>query len=123
MGDSMFLAFLMVYTPHFGSHPAELWCAPWILLKRLTLVMDRVFHTAEDFRLPAAALVLVQALGRLRCEDWHGLHVTTSPVPWTAKVNLDILLNGPGPMGSHIIPQDIWDRAVPKEFYGGGGGA
>ena len=87
-------------------------------MKRLTLFID--FDTAEDFRLPTAASVLVQAVCRLKREEWRGLlHVTTSPTPRAGKVNPDILLNGLGPVGSHVIPQDIWEQTVPRGFYGG----
>ena len=48
------------------------------------------------------------------------LHVTTSPTPRAGKVNEDILLNGLGPVGSHAIPQDIWDQMVPPGLYGRG---
>ena len=36
------------------------------------------------------------------------------------KVNPDILLNGLGPLGSHVIPQDIWYQTVPPDLYGQG---
>ena len=35
-------------------------------------------------------------------------------------MNPDILLNGLGPVGSHVIPQDIWERTVPPNSYGQG---
>ena len=35
-------------------------------------------------------------------------------------MNPDILLNHLGPVGSHVIPQDIWDHTVPPAFYGRG---
>ena len=86
------------------------------------MFIDRVFNTAEHFRLPTAVSMLVTALGRLKREGSRGLlHVTTSPTPRAGKVNPDILLNGLGPVGSHVIPQDIWDRTVLHEFYGWGG--
>ena len=79
----MFLEFLKACTPpHLVWLSAELRWPPWILVKRLTLFIDRVFDTAEDFRLPKAAFVLVKALGRLKRENQRGLlHVTTSPAP------------------------------------------
>ena len=40
--------------------------------------------------------------------------------PCACKVNPDILLNGLGPVGSHVIPQDIRDQTVPRDFYGQG---
>ena len=87
------------------------------------MFIDRVSDTAgRDFRLSTAASVLVQALGHLKREDWRGLlHVTTCTTPRAGKVNPDILLNGLGLVGSHVIPQDIWDRTVLHRFYGGGG--
>ena len=73
-------------------------------MKRLTLFIDLVFDAAEDFCLPTVVSVLVKALGRLKREDWRGLlHVTTPATPRADKVNPDILLNGLGPVGSHVI--------------------
>ena len=119
--DPLFLEFLRVCTPHLGWLSAELRVTPCVLVKRLTLFVDRVFDTAQDFRLPSAARTLVMAVQGLRREDWRGLlHVTTSPIPRAGKVNPDILLNGLGPMGSHVIPEDIWEQAVPLGFYGQG---
>ena len=81
-GDPMFLEFLRACMPHLGWMSTELRCTPWILVKRLTLFIDRVFDTAEDYRLPTAVSVFVKALGRVKLEDWRGLlHVTTSPTP------------------------------------------
>ena len=119
--DPLILEFLRACTPHLGWPSAELRCTPWILVKRLTLFVDRVFDTAEDFRLPVAPSTLIKAVHGLKCEDWRGLlHVTTSPTPCAGKVNPGILLNGLGPMGSHVIPKYIWDQAVPPDFYGQG---
>ena len=117
--DPLFLEFLRACTPHLGWLLAELRCTPGILVKRVTLFIDRVFNTAEDFRLPTVASTLIKAVHGLKREDWRGLlHVTTSPTPSAGKFNPDILLNGLGPVGSHVIPQDNWDQAVPPEFYG-----
>ena len=83
--------------------------------------MDRVFETAKDFRLPTAAFNVVNAVHALKREDWRGLlHVTISPTPRAGKVNPDVLLSGLGPVGSHVIPQDIWEQTVPPDFYGEG---
>ena len=35
-------------------------------------------------------------------------------------MNPDILLNGLGPVGCHVILEDIWEQAVPLGFYGQG---
>ena len=111
--DPLFLEFLRACTPHLGWLSAEFRCTPWILVKMLTLFVDRVFDTAEDFRLPMAASILIKAVQGLKREDWRGLlHVTTPPTPRAGRVNPDILLNGLGPMGSHVIPQAISDQAV-----------
>ena len=68
-----------------------------------------------------AAFNLVKAVHGLKSEDWRGLlHVTTSPTPRAGKVNPDVLPNGFGLVGSHVIPQDIWEKMVPPEFYGQG---
>ena len=47
----------------------KLRCTPWILVKTLTLFLDRVFDAAEDFRLKKAVPVLVHALQGLRHDD------------------------------------------------------
>ena len=71
--------------------------------------------------MPTPPSTLVKAVQGLEHEDWSGpLHVATSPTPWAGKVNPDILLNGLGSVGSHVIPQDIWDQTVPPDFYGQG---
>ena len=88
------------------------------MVKRLALFVDRVFDMAEDLRLPPAAATLVKAVQGLKHENCRGLlHVTISPTPRAGKVNPDILLNGLGPVGSHVIPQDIWDQIVPPDSY------
>ena len=67
----------------------------------------------------SAAHTLVKAVQGLKREDWSALlNVATSPTPRAGKVNPDILLNGLGPVGSHVIPQDMWEQAVPPNFYG-----
>ena len=118
---SLFLEFLRACTPHLGRLSAELRCTPRSPFKRLTLFIDRVFDTAEHFRLPSAAWTLIKVVRGLKREDCRGLsHVTTSPTSCAGTANPDILLNGLGPVGSHVIPQDIWDKAVPPEFYAQG---
>ena len=117
----LFLELLKACTPHLRWLSAELRITPWVLVKRLTLSLDRVFDTAEDFRLPSAAHTLVKAVQSLKREDGRGLlHVTTSPTPLAGKVNPDILLNCLGQVGSPVIPQDIWEQAVPPDLYGQG---
>ena len=102
--DLLFLEFLKACTPHLGWLWVELRVTPWVLVKWLTLFVDRVF--SEDFRMPSAAFNLVKAIQGLKREDWRGLlHVTTSPTPRAGKVNPDVH-NGVGPFGSHVIPQD-----------------
>ena len=114
-----FLEFRRACTPHLGWLSAELCVTFWVLVKRLTLFVDRVFDTAQDFRLPPAAFNLVKAIQGLKREDRRGLlYVTTSPTPRAGKVNPDVLLDGLGPVGTHVIPQDIWEQTVPPEFYG-----
>ena len=53
--NPLFLEFLRACTPHLGWLSAELRVTPWVLVKRLTLFVDRVFDTTEGFRLPTAA--------------------------------------------------------------------
>ena len=117
--DPLFLEFLRASIPHLGWLSAELRCTPWILVKRLTLFVDRVFDTAEDFPLPTAASTLVKAVQGLKHGDWKGLlHVATSPSSCAGKVNPRH--PGLGPVGSHVIPHNIWDQTVPPDFYGQG---
>ena len=103
--DPLIHVFLWAYTPHLGWLSAELRCTTWIVVKWLSLFIDRVFDTAEVFRLPTASSTLIQAMRGLKREDWRGLlHVKTSATLRAGKVNRDMLLNGPGRVGSHIIP-------------------
>ena len=95
--DPLFLEFLRARTLQLGWLAAQLRCTPWIFVKRLTLFVDCVFNTAEDFRLPTAASTLVKAVQGLKYDDWRGLlHVTISPTPREGKVKPDVLLNGLG---------------------------
>ena len=79
--DPLFLEFLRACTLHLGWLSAELRVTPWVLVKRLTLFVDRVFDTAEDFRLPSAARTIVRAVQGLRREDWRGLCTSPPPPP------------------------------------------
>ena len=47
--DLLFLEFLRACIPHLGWLSAELRCTPWVLIKRVTLFVDRVFDTARSF--------------------------------------------------------------------------
>ena len=67
--DPLFLEFLRACTLQPGWLSAELRGTPWILVKRLTLFVDRVFDTADDFRLPTAASTLVKAMQGLKHDD------------------------------------------------------
>ena len=119
--DPLFFEFLKACTPHLGWLSADLRITPWVLVTRLMLFVDRVFDTAEDFRLPSTAFNLVKAIEGLKREDWRALlHIATSPTPRAGKQDADVLLNGLGPVGSHVTPQDIWEQAVPLESYGRG---
>ena len=119
--DPLFLEFLTVCTTHLGLPQVELRCTPRVLVKRLTLFVYRVFDTAEDCRVPTAASMLVKAVQDVKHEDWRGLlHVTTFCTPRAGKVNPDIVLSRLGPLGSHVIPQDVWDHTVPPDLYGQG---
>ena len=61
------------FSPFWISEYFYIWVITrWILVKRLTLFVDRVFDIVEDFRLQFAATVLVGAMGWLRREDWGG---------------------------------------------------
>ena len=59
---TLFLEVLRACTPDLSWLSAELRCTPWVLVKRLTLFVARVFDTAEDFRFPRVAATLIEAV-------------------------------------------------------------
>ena len=69
------------------------------------MFLERMFSTAEDFRLEEALPVLLQSFTELREDAWEGLaHLATSPIPQMARSDPTLAANGLGKMGSYIIP-------------------
>ena len=89
-----------------------------MVAKRVDLWLNRVFDTAEDFRLRGALPALLSALRELHPDSWEAcLHVNTSPIPrFMGGVEDAILDRGLGPVGTHQLPADLWDAVVPP-FY------
>ena len=78
----LFLEFMQALTPHFHWIAEREGCSLWMVVKRVDLWLNRVFDTAEDFRLRGALPALLGALRKLPPESWEAcLHVNTSPVP------------------------------------------
>ena len=82
------------------------------------LWLNRVFDTAEDFRLRGALPALLRALRTLQPDSWEAcLHVNTSPIPrFMGGVEDAILDRGLGPVGTQQLPPDLWEAVIPP-FY------
>ena len=117
----LFLEFMQALTPHFHWIAEREGCSLWMVVKRVDLWPNRVFDTAEDFRLRGALPALLGALRKLQPESWEAcLHVNTSPVPRVVRGVEDAILDkGLGPIGAHQLPADLWDAVIPS-FYRGG---
>ena len=90
------------------------------LVKRLTLFLDKIFDTVEDFPLLRAVPDLGEGLSGLKKEGLGRLlHVTTFPPLRAGEVRPEILRIGLGPVGGHVIGQDILEETVPKDIYWG----
>ena len=69
------------------------------------MFLERIFSTAEDFRLEEALPVLLQSFTELREDAWDGLaHLATSPIPQMARSDSTLAAKGLGKMGSYVIP-------------------
>ena len=78
----LFLEFMQALTPHFHWIAERERCGLWMVAKRVDLWLNRVFDTAEDFRLQGALPALLSALRTLHPDAWEAcLHVNTSPIP------------------------------------------
>ena len=78
----LFLEFMQALTPHFHWIAEQERCGLWMVAKRVDLWLNRVFDTAEDFRLRGALPALLRALRTLHPDSWEAcLHVNTSPIP------------------------------------------
>ena len=114
----LFLEFMQALTPHFHWIAERERCGLWMVAKRVDLWLNRVFDTAEDFRLRKALPALLSALRALHPDSWEAcLHVNTSPIlRFMGGVEDAILDRGLGPVGTHQLPEDLWDAVVPP-FY------
>ena len=114
----LFLEFMQALTPHFHWIAERERCGLWMVAKRVDLWLNRVFDTAEDFRLRGALPALLSALRALHPDSWEAcLHVNTSPIPrFMGGVEDAILDRGLGLVGTHQLPADLWDAVVPP-FY------
>ena len=118
---SPYLEFMRALTPHFHWIAANLRCSLWLVVKHTDLWLNRVFDTAEDFRLAQAMPTLLRAMQGMTPETWEScLHITTSPIPRVVgDVGDEIFDRGLGPIGSFPLPQDLWDSVV-LDFYNDG---
>ena len=114
----LFLEFMQALTPHFHWIAEREHCGLWTVAKRVDLWLNRVFDTAEDFRLRGALPALLSALRALHPDAWEAcLHINTSPIPRFMGGFEDAILDrGLGPVGTHQLPKDLWDAVVPP-FY------
>ena len=69
-------------TPHFHLIAEREGCGLWMVVKRVDLWLNRVFDTADDFRLRRALPALLKALCTLQPDSWVAcLYINTSPIP------------------------------------------
>ena len=117
----LFLEFMQALTPYFHWIAERERCGLWMVAKRVDLWLNRVFDTAEDFRLQGALPALLGALRKLHPDAWEAcLHINTSPISrFMGGVEDAILDRGLGPIGSHQLPHDLWDAVVPPLYRGG----
>ena len=114
----LYLEFMHTLTPHFHWIAAAQSCSLRLVAKRIGLWLNRVFDTAEDYRVLHALPKVLEALREMFPYTWRSyLHVSTSPVPRAVgDVDDAILDKGLGQIGDFPLPQDPWDSVVP-EFY------
>ena len=81
------------------------------------MFLERIFRTADNFRLQEALPVLLQSFGEVGEDAWEGLaHLATSPISWLTRPHPTLAAKGRGKMGSYVIPQDLWRELVPESF-------
>ena len=113
----LFARFMAALAPHVEWLARQLRCSEQLLLKRMHLLVIRLFSTAEDWRLELAMETWVGALGELGEEIWDSLlHLTTSPIPVLMRTDPSLAAKGLGRLGAYEIPADLWHRIVPPDF-------
>ena len=106
-----------VLAPSLPWIARKLACPVELMFKRSHMFLERIFSTAEDFRLEEALPILLQSFAELREDAWEGLaHLATSPIPQLMRTDPTLAAKGLGKMGSYVIPQGLWRELVPKSF-------
>ena len=113
----LFARFVAALAPHVGWLAGQLRCSQQLLLKRMHLLVTRLFSTTEDWRLEGTMETWVGALGELEEGVWDSLlHLTTSPIPVLMRTEPSLAAKGLGRLGAYEIPADLWHRVVPPDF-------
>ena len=113
----LFARFMAAFAPHVEWLARRLRCYQQLLLRRMHLLVIRLFSTVEDWRLELAMETWVGALGELGEEIWDSLsHLTTSPIPVLMRTDPSLAAKGLGRLGAYEIPADLWHRIVPPDF-------
>ena len=113
----LFVQFMEVPAPSLPWITRKLSCPLELMFKRSHMFLERMFNTAEDFRLEDALPVLLRTFTELREDAWEGLaHLATSPIPQMARSDPTLVAKGLGKMGSYGIPQELWRKLVPESY-------
>ena len=113
----LFARFMAALAPHVEWLARRLRCSQQLLLKRMHLLVTRLFSTAEDWRLEGFMETWVGALGELEEGVWDCLlHLTTSPIPVLMRTDPSLAAKGLGRLGAYEIPAHLWHRVVPPDF-------
>ena len=113
----VFVGFMAALAPHVEWLARRCRCSQQLLLKRMHLLITRLFSTAEDWRLEGTMETWVGALGELGEGVWDSLlYLTTSPVPVLMRTDPSLAAKGFGRLGAYEIPADLWHRVVPPDF-------
>ena len=101
----LFVLFMEVLAPSLLWIARKLSCPLERMLKRSHMFLERIFSTAEDFRLEEALPVLLQSFTELREDAWEGLaHLATSHIPQMTCSDPTLAAKGLGKMGSYDTP-------------------
>ena len=113
----LFVRFMAALAPHVEWLARRLRCSQQLMLKRMHLLVTRLFSTAEDWRLEGTMETRVGALGELREEAWDSLlRLTTSPILVLMRTDPSLAAKGLGRLGAYEITADLWHRVVPPDF-------